>query len=269
MKRLIAEALSFMHNQATDNIAAFVKLIQNQLRLLGNRRQKNPFSRNEYKAVWNSVSKSEEEAKFAICGSTDEQIFQHSAPGTVAMLKRCVGVNKDDVILEIGCGVGRVGAALAPICREWIGTDVSENMINHLRRRLAAHPNVRGVTTSGFDLEGIDSGSVDVVYCTVVFMHLEEWERYSYIKEGYRILRPGGRMLVDNINLASELGWKFFEDHRAIPLHERPPQISKTSTPQELETYFQRAGFTDIRHELNDPWVVTFGTKPDPGEIAA
>jgi len=42
----------------------------------------------------------------------------------------------------------------------------------------------------------------------VVFMHLESWDRYNYISEAFRALRPGGRIYVDNINLCSDGGWK-------------------------------------------------------------
>ncbi len=162
------------------------------------------------------------------------------------MLQSYVGIGPQDVVLEIGAGVGRVGAALAPICKEWIGVDVAENMLAHIRQRLAAFDNVRTVASSGFDLAAVPDASVDVVYSTVVFMHLEEWDRYNYIKEGFRVLRPGGRMLVDNVDITSDLGWKFFEEHCAVPPFERPAQISKTSTPQELETYFRRAGYEAI-----------------------
>jgi ubiquinone/menaquinone biosynthesis C-methylase UbiE len=227
------------------------------------RPSKKILTRNQYKEVWNSVSKSEDDAKMAVSGYTDENIYRQTADGTVALLRHCVGIGKDDLVLEIGAGVGRVGDALAPLCREWIGTDVSENMVGHIRRRLAGHPNVRAIATNGSDLAGIPSQSVDVVYCTVVFMHLDEWERYGYIAEGFRVLKPGGRMLVDNVNLISDLGWKFFEEHCSVPLNERPPQISKTSTPQELETYFRRAGFSGIGQEQLDLWIVTHGRKPN------
>jgi hypothetical protein len=90
------------------------------------------------------------------------------------------------------------------------------------------------------------------------------WEAcWPYIKEGFRILKLGGRMLVDNVNLLSELGWKFFEELRAIPPDQRPPHISKTSTPQEQETYFRRAGFHRIEQAQFDLWIVTYGVKPD------
>ena len=221
-------------------------------------------NRSNYKSIWNAVSGSEDNAKMAVSGHIDEELYKTSGHNTRKMLQQFVGISPDDVVLEIGAGVGRVGAVLAPICKEWIGCDVSENMLSHIRRRLAAFDNVRTVATNGFDLADIPSESVDVVYCTVVFMHLEEWERYSYVKEGFRVLKPGGRMLVDNIDLTSDEGWALFIDHCAIPPQERPAQISKTSTPQELETYFSRAGFQDIQQYRASLWIFVYGTKPLP-----
>jgi ubiquinone/menaquinone biosynthesis C-methylase UbiE len=116
--------------------------------------------------------------------------------------------------------------------------------------------------TSGFDLAGVPSQSIDVVYCTVVFMHLDDWERYGYISEGFRVLKPGGRMLVDNVNLLSDEGWTFFKQHCAISPNKRPPHLSRTSTPQELEIYFQRAGYRDIGQAQITQWIIVHGRKP-------
>jgi SAM-dependent methyltransferase len=219
-------------------------------------------NRSHYKSIWNSVSGSEQDAKLAVSGFVEEERYRESGEGTVAMLKQFTGITPDDVVLEIGAGVGRVGVVLAPICKEWIGVDVSENMLGHIERRLAGMANVRTVATNGFDLSGIPSESVNVVYSTVVFMHLDEWDRYGYIKEGFRVLKPGGRMLVDNVDLTSDLGWEFFEQHCAMPPHERPAQISKTSTPQELEAYFRRSGFEAIEQHRGGLWIITCGRKP-------
>ena len=82
----------------------------------------------------------------------------------------------------------------------------------------------------------LSDDSIDVVYCTVVFMHLDEWDRYEYVKEAFRVLKPGGRAYFDNFNLMSEEGWAIFESHHQIS--ERPSHISKSSTPQELLKYF-------------------------------
>ncbi|MGH8982643.1 MAG: class I SAM-dependent methyltransferase [Acidimicrobiia bacterium] len=220
-------------------------------------------ARADYKAVWNSVSDDVEHAKLAVAGYTDEDEFEQMAHATVSALRETVGLSTDDVVLEIGAGVGRVGSVLAPLCKKWIATDVSENMLRHTRERLAGLDNVETVPTNGWDLQPIPSESVDLVYCTIVFMHLDEWERFNYVREGLRVLRPGGRMYVDNTNLLGDDGWAFFmhalDEHHPLG---RPPNISKSSTPQELETYFQRAGFDDVKVRTSSMWVTAYGRKP-------
>ena len=56
--------------------------------------------------------------------------------------------------------------------------------------------------------------------------------------------------------------WAFFDMHRRVKPERRPPSISKTSTPQELETYFRRAGFAGIAQTELPTWIVTYGVKP-------
>jgi ubiquinone/menaquinone biosynthesis C-methylase UbiE len=220
------------------------------------------FKRFQYKRVWNFVSKSESNAKMAVAGTADEERIKGSTAFTVQTLQRCVGVQKTDVVLEIGAGVGRVGAAVAPLCRQWIGTDVSENMVRHIKRRLAQYDNVQALATNGYDLNAVASNSIDLVYCTIVLMHLSQWERYGYIKEAFRVLKPGGRLLVDSVNIVSDAGWRFFEDLLAIPPHKRPPNISELSTPEELITYLKHANFESISSETHDMWIIVYGRKP-------
>jgi len=208
-----------------------------------------PLPRSAYKSVWNSLSDTESRAKLHVVGSEREEDFDNTGAETRDILARTVGIRAGDTFLEIGCGVGRVGKMLAPICRAWIGCDVAGNMLEHTRRRLAAFPNVTVVEISGYDLKPIPDQSVDVVYCTIVFMHLDEWDRYNYVLEAFRVLRPGGRMFIDNFSLCSDEGWAVFETHRQFAPDQRPSHISKSSTPQELETYLRRAGFVDVQGE--------------------
>jgi SAM-dependent methyltransferase len=219
-------------------------------------------SRAGYKASWEAMSRTEAQAKLAVSGTTEEAGYQEGGRLTARQLQESVGIRADDVVLEIGAGVGRVGAVVAPLCQEWIAADVSENMLRHLRRRLKGLGNVRTIALNGYDLAPVASESIDLVYATVVFMHLDEWERYGYVAEGMRVLRPGGRMYVDNFNLLSDDGWAVFERHRQMSPLNRPPHISKSSTPQELETYFRRAGFENIRQKQDGLWIATFGHKP-------
>jgi SAM-dependent methyltransferase len=219
--------------------------------------------RSDYKGTWQGLSQTERDAKMFVAGYTDERRFQLAAESTLALLESFIGIRQTDVVLEIGCGVGRVGRVVAPRCAEWIGCDISANMLGHAARRLADLPNVRFVELSSVGLEEIPDASVDVVYCTVVFMHLYEWDRFTYVEEAYRTLRPGGRCFFDNMDIASEGGWRYFSESRSHPLAHRPPQIGMTSSGDELRTYAERAGFEDVElHRWHGAWVGVTGVKP-------
>jgi SAM-dependent methyltransferase len=220
-------------------------------------------ARSAYKSVWNTLGDTESRAKLHVIGSEREEDFAATGAETRDILANTVGIRPDDTFLEIGCGVGRVGQVLAPLCRQWIGCDVSGNMIAHATRRLQAFPNVRLVEISGYDLKPIPDASVDVVYCTIVFMHLDEWDRYNYVLEAARILRPGGRVFIDNFSICSDEGWALFETLRTtFPPGERPPHISKSSTPQELETYLRRAGFEQLQSSFRGQILQCWAVKP-------
>jgi trans-aconitate methyltransferase len=60
-----------------------------------------------------------------------------------------VWVNKDDVVLEIGCEWGTTTALIAPRCKEVIGTDVSPEVIERAREK---HPDIRFEVLDAFDV---------------------------------------------------------------------------------------------------------------------
>src|ERR1700712_1484429 len=197
--------------------------------------------RSDYKTVWTGLSTTKEDAYMVVSGYTDEEKFHADAEDTLDILRATTGIRADDVFLEIGCGVGRVGRVLAPLVREWIGCDVSPNMIELARRRLIGLENARVQEISGYDLAPIPDASVDVVYTTVVFMHLEEWDRYAYVLEAMRVLKPGGRFYCDNIDIASDAGWEVFQHGCNVPPKERSPYISKFSSVPEFQAFLDRA----------------------------
>jgi ubiquinone/menaquinone biosynthesis C-methylase UbiE len=221
-------------------------------------------ARSEYKKVWSALSTTHDQAKLHVIGVTEEAALQSTGEETLRFLQESVGIREDDVVLEIGCGIGRVGKIVAPLCRKWIGCDVASNMLSLAAERLRDFPGVELKEISGYDLRGVADASVDVVYCTVVFMHLESWDRYNYVLEGFRVLRPKGRIYVDNINLCSDGGWSVFETHRAFSPTNRPAHMTQNSTPQEIETYLTRAGFWDVRIRTDDDWIRASGVKPEP-----
>ena len=217
--------------------------------------------RSDYKRSWTAASRDKSQASKSVAATDDEVELERSGKATTQFLLDHVGILPGDVVLEIGCGIGRVGKHIARHCQHWIGTDVSQNMLEFAAENLRNLRNVEFVELSGYDLKPIASESIDVVYCTVVFPHLTQWDRYAYVEEAFRVLRSGGKLYVDGVNLCSDAGWKVFEDHRRILPLERIPEIGECSTPQELMEYLKRAGFSSIQSKPGDELVAVWGQK--------
>lgn len=220
--------------------------------------------RSDYKGTWQALTPNMNDAKMVVAGVTGEEQLSTTATHTLDTLERIVGIKPTDVILEIGCGVGRVGKVLSPRCAKWIGTDISSNMLAYAGERLKGLPNVELVELRSVGLGEIAANSVDLVYCTVVFMHLLEWDRWRYVSEARRVLRPGGRCYFDNVDITSDHGWDLLLKGAEIPIGSRPAHLSMTSSGDELETYAKRAGFSDVRiHRWENAWVAVSGVKPE------
>src|SRR6476660_4354387 len=99
-------------------------------------------ARSEYKKVWTALSTTEEQAKLHVIGVTEEAALESTGEQTLRFLQESVGIRNQDVVLEIGCGIGRVARLVAPLCRKWIGCDVASNMLSLTAERLKDLSNV-------------------------------------------------------------------------------------------------------------------------------
>ena len=215
-----------------------------------------------YGSVWDRASRSLYNARLSVAGYADQAEWDRSGEDTASHIAAQLGITPDHHVLEVGCGAGRVGDKLAPRCRHWSGADVSQNMLSHAREALQRHRNVSFVHLNGFDLTGVADASQDAVYCTAVFMHLDEWDRYRYVTEFFRVLRPGGRVYFDNFDLRSPDGWKLFTEMATLDVAMRPPNVSKASTAQELTWYAERAGFEGITSQTGTLWLTVTARRP-------
>ncbi len=105
----------------------------------------------------------------------------------------CVSVARQDVVVDVGCGVGRLTRVLAERGREVWALDVSEEMLARARRLHRDLDGVHWVHGDGVSLAGIPSAVADGCVSHVVFQHIPEPEvTLSYVREMGRVLRPGG-----------------------------------------------------------------------------
>jgi SAM-dependent methyltransferase len=134
-------------------------------------------------------------------------------------------------------------------------------MIEYAQKNLKSLENVHLAELKDVSLKDFQNNSIDKVYCSTVFMHLDEWDRYTYVEEALRVLKPGGKAYFDNINLLGDIGWSIFKEMRLYDPANRPTNISKTSTPEELSNYLERAGFINIQSFPGSHYVAVSGSK--------
>lgn len=219
--------------------------------------------RRQYAEVWDSLAASPWRAQAAACGKSDEDALRRSAERPVRNILELTGLGPQDEVLEIGCGVGRIGLELAPRCRFWTGVDISANMLTVASERLSGLKNVRLMKLAAVSLEQFEPEIFDITYSTNMFDHLDEMDRWLYVKDAFRVLRPGGRLFIDNTDLESDAGWApFARDASSTAELERPPYMPKPATSAEYATYARRAGFVHIQVHQRSPVLILTAIKP-------
>jgi SAM-dependent methyltransferase len=159
-----------------------------------------------------------------------------------------VALEPDWVVVEIGCGVGRLTRVIAERSAAVKALDVSAEMLSIAQNENTTLGNVDWILGDGVSLTGIDDGLADAVVSHVVFQHIPDPQiTLGYIREVGRVLRSGGvaALHVSNDEQVHELKQPFGERIRATFGRAPKGQDHEAWTGSSVELEDVRAAATD------------------------
>lgn len=120
-------------------------------------------------------------------------------------------IEADARVLDVGCGTGALAARLAAKGAYVTGIDIAPQMLSQAAARIDAGDlgdKVQLMELGAVDLDTeFANDSFDAVVSTLVFSELSDDEVAYVLDECWRVLRPGGQLLVaDEILPESALG---------------------------------------------------------------
>src|SRR5690606_18702882 len=223
-------------------------------------------SQKNYKNFWNEKAATPDSAFIAVDGSTNEETARLTGHYSARQVTAALDLKPTDRVLELGCGVGRIGREIAPHVAHWEGTDISANMIEVARERLHEHSNVGFTELTRSSLQPLADASFDKAYCVAVFIHMDKEDFFLYLEEMARVVKPGGLIYFDVWNMASAVGWRRYaleiDQHRAAD-HSRRKDVARNqfSSPEEVRIFLDRAGFDLTLLLAESPWVQAVGVR--------
>jgi len=145
-------------------------------------------------------------------------------------------------VADLGCGTGALASELAVQVEKVFAVDQSSAMLATARKVLAAHANVE-IHEAPLEALPLADRSCDAAIASLVLAYLDH--PAPALGEAFRILRPGGRLVV--VEAAR---------HEDPDLKKRLGQAQAGFEPGALEELATRAGFTGVS---------TRALSPEPG----
>lgn len=152
-----------------------------------------------------------------------------------------VGFRPNQALLDIGCGTGEL-ILLADKrslgSSRLVGLDVEPGMLAQARKKARAANSSAEFTKAGMEDIPYPDDSFDMVTSSLMLHHVPKDVHAQGFGEVLRVLRPGGKFIVADVNIA----------HRSIvaTLHWGRQKLAENPLQQTLSKQLQEVGFNII-----------------------
>jgi SAM-dependent methyltransferase len=203
----------------------------------------------------------------------------------LALMARRCGFSQVDSVLDVGCGIGHWGGALATVLPKrarLIGVDREPQWVVQAARhaRKAGLGGRFGYQEACAEALPFKSGSFDMVTCQTLLIHVPDPKRV--LGEMLRVLKPGGLLLASepsnlagssvsssiNIEETAALAVERFRFELTCERGKRALGLGYNSVGDLVPGLLAELGARDIKVYLNDKLIALFAPYAEPGQKA-
>jgi SAM-dependent methyltransferase len=137
----------------------------------------------------------------------DAALLDRATEELVGLLRRWDLLGPGASVVDVGCGIGRLAARIAPRAGRVLGLDLSPAMLAEARARCGHLPGVRFELADGRSLRPAEDGSADLVLAvdTMPSARMAGADAAEALQAAMaRALAPGGRILVMNYSYGGD-----------------------------------------------------------------
>jgi arsenite methyltransferase len=166
-----------------------------------------------------------------------------------ALIREALDAKPGERILDVGCGPGfYVAELLDEVGAEGsvVGIDGSGAMLAVAAHRCERHANVAFHEADVLSLP-VEDASFDGALCVQVLEYVQDVQ--AALAEMYRALRPGGRLVVWDVDWATVSWHSSDPDRMARMLRAWDAHLAHPSLPRTLTAKLTAVGFDDVRME--------------------
>lgn len=107
-------------------------------------------------------------------------------------------------VIELACGRGRHVTHYLHEAGQVTLVDILEENNDLCKERFKDETNIQYYCNNGYNLSELEPDEYTALFCYDAMVHFEMMDIYEYLKDIYRILVPGGKVLIHHSNNASD-----------------------------------------------------------------
>jgi SAM-dependent methyltransferase len=153
--------------------------------------------------------------------------------------------------VDFGCGVGRLSQSLAARFDRVIGIDIAASMINEAIRLNQFPDRCEYMHNIAADLAVLPDESADFIYSSITLQHVIPPLAQRYIREFFRVVRPGGQVIFQLPSRPRSLARHWVKSVVPVAFTNLLWRL-RTGSPGAIESYFMpESGVVDLVKRSN------------------